>query len=148
MKSNRPMTKRPLDSRFSDLVKSGSKTTTIRRKAWPVGKPVMLFNWTGKAYRTKQQDVAAVMVTDARPIKVTHREDGGMIYAYGQPGQRLLHETEGFPSRSAMDEWFRPLVPPGDTREMHLMSFQLATTVEPTEMKPNPITQEKKGGAS
>lgn len=88
----------------------------------------MLYNWTGKAYRSKQSDVATVIVTDARPIKITQRDDGGMIYAYGQPGHRLLHETEGFPSRSEMDQWFRPLVSPGETLEMHLMAFQLANT--------------------
>jgi len=85
----------------------------------------MLYSWTGKEACTEQRDVAVVVVTDARPIMITHREDGGMVYAYGRPGQRLLHQTEGFPSRRVMDEWFRILVRVGEQREMHLMSFQL-----------------------
>jgi hypothetical protein len=115
--------RRPLDPRFNDAVRAGVKTTTIRRKAWPVGAEVMLYNWTGTPYRTPQKDVAAVLVLDARTIAITHLDDGGMSYAYGRPGDRLLHETEGFPSRAAMDEWFRGLVPCGETREMHLMKF-------------------------
>lgn len=127
------MIKRPLHPMFSDAVKSGAKTTTIRRKWWPIGVPIMLYNWTGAAYRSPQANVAEVMVNATRPIKITHREDGGMIYAYGNPGERLLHETEGFPSRSAMDDWFRQRVAPGETLEMHLMSFRLSNaTGSPT----------------
>lgn len=121
------MIKRPLDVRFREAVLAGHKRTTIRDNAWPVGVPIMLYSWEGKAYRSKQAEVAPVVVSEVRPIKITHREDGVMVYAYGDPGKRLLHELEGFASSEEMDAWFRPLVAPGKTVEKHLMVFLLAT---------------------
>jgi hypothetical protein len=85
----------------------------------------MLFNWSGKAYRSKQVDVAAVKATGYWTIRITHREDGGMIYAYGQVNEHPLHETEGFATRADLDAWFRPLVKPGQTVVKYLMRFKL-----------------------
>lgn len=118
------MIKRPLNPRFREPVLAGEKTTTIRDKAWPVGVPIMLYNWTGAAYRSKQSDACPVIVRGFCTIRITHREDGGMIYAYGRVNERPLHETEGFTSRAEMDEWFRPLVKRGQTVEKTLMSFR------------------------
>ncbi len=120
------MLKRPLNPRFRALVLANRKTTTIRDHAWPVGVPIMLYNWSGAAYRSKQIDVAAVVVEEVRQIKITHRRDGGMIYAYGQPGERMIHETEGFASLADLDDWFRPLVKPGQTITKALMRFRRA----------------------
>jgi hypothetical protein len=122
--------KRPLNPRFSNAVREGRKTTTIRDGIWPVGVPIMLYNWSGTPYRSKQVDVAAVLVREARAIRITHREDGGMLYAYGQQSERYIHETEGFSNRLEMDCWFRPLVKPGQTITKHLMLFRLATEAE------------------
>ena len=36
-----------------------------------------------------------------------------------------IHETEGFENRKAMDDWFRPLVKPGQTVEKTMMRFSL-----------------------
>lgn len=108
----------------------GRKTTTIREKAWPIGIPIMLYNWTGKAYRSKQANVAAVIVDDVRQIKIMHRYDGTMTYDYlmratdGFP----LHKSEGFSSHAAMDEWFRPLVKRGTKTIKHLMRFRLVNS--------------------
>lgn len=118
------MIKRPLSPKFREAVLGGVKTTTIRDNPWPVGVPIMLYNWSGAAYHSKQNDVAAVVVSEVWPIKITHREDGGMLYAYGQPGDRPIHETEGFASRAEMDEWFRPLVKRGQTVTKSLMLFR------------------------
>lgn len=124
------MIKRPLHERFTPAVREGRKTTTIRKNPWPVRKPIMLYNWSGKAYRSKQVDVAAVVVIGFWVIRITHREDGGMIYAYGRENERPLHETEGFASRAEMDEWFRPKIKRGETITRHLMNFRLAKTEE------------------
>ena len=43
------MLKRPINSRFRELVLRDEKTTTIRDKPWPVGVPIMLYSWTGSA---------------------------------------------------------------------------------------------------
>jgi hypothetical protein len=120
------MLKRPLNPRFSQAVLDGRKVTTIRATFWRADVPIMLYNWTGLPYRSKQRDVAAVMVEYVAPIRITHREDGGMIYAYGPLSGTPLHATEGFESRSEMDAWFRPLVKPGQTITRFLMRFRLA----------------------
>jgi hypothetical protein len=117
------MIKRPLNPRFREQVLDGRKTTTIRDKPWPVGVPIMLYNWTGAAYRSKQLDVAAIVVKGYWTIRITHRKDGGMLYAYGRVNDTPLHATEGFASRAEMDDWFRPLVKRGQTVEKTLMLF-------------------------
>lgn len=122
------MIKRPLNSRFREQVLADKKTTTIRDKAWPVGVPIMLYNWSGAAYRSKQIDVAPVVVKGFWTIRITHREDGGMLYAYGRVNEQPLHETEGFASSAEMDEWFRPLVKRGQTVEKTLMLFSRSNT--------------------
>jgi len=120
------MLKRPLDPRFSDAVLEGRKFTTIREKPWPIGKPIMLYNWTGKAYRSKQADVAAVTPMGFWVIAITHKRDGSMLYLHGMENKKALWETEGFDSRESMDEWFRSLVPRGQSVTKHLMRFRLA----------------------
>lgn len=117
------MIKRPLNPRFREAVLADGKTTTIRDKPWPVGVPIMLYSWSGAPYRSKQIDVAPVIVKGFWTIRITHLEDGGMLYAYGRVNAQPLHETEGFASRAEMDEWFRPLVKPGQTVEKTLMRF-------------------------
>lgn len=120
------MIKRPLNSRFSDAVLKGRKTTTIRDNPWPVGVPIMLYNWSGAAYRSKQIDVAPIVVKSVELIHITRRFDGDMIYSYGPMRDGRIHETEGFESRAEMDEWFRALVKPGQTVTKALMRFRLA----------------------
>lgn len=119
------MIKRPLNARFTSAVLSGQKFTTIRDKPWPVNTPIMLYNWSGAAYRSPQTNVAAITVLGFWTIRITHREDGGMLYAYGMVNAKPLHETEGFESRKEMDDWFRPLVKPGQTITKCLMRFRL-----------------------
>jgi hypothetical protein len=123
------MIKRPLHERFSVAVARGEKFTTIRDKPWPVGVPIMLYNWTGKPYRSPQCDVAAIIVSGFWPIQIAHRPtDGKMLYAYGMENAKELHETEGFQTREEMDDWFRPLVKPGKTVRKHLMRFSICQT--------------------
>jgi hypothetical protein len=121
------MIKRPINQRFNDKVLQGIKTTTIRDSFWRTDVPIMLYNWSGAAYRSKQVDVAPVMVESVLPIRITHKEDGDMLYAWGRESLENppLHETEGFSSRSEMDAWFRPLIKPGQTITKFLMRFSL-----------------------
>lgn len=88
----------------------------------------MLYNWAGLPYRSKQIDVAPVIVQSCGPIEITHRaEDGEMFYTMNNPhSHRLLHETEGFWASYLLDEWFRPLVKPGQTVTKFLIRFRLA----------------------
>lgn len=125
------MIKRPLNSQFSKKVRDGIKITTIRNKPWPIGVPIMLYNWMGAAYRSKHKNVAVIKVAEVRTIRITHKEDGDILYAYGATdicGKRI-HETEGFDSRKDMDAWFRPLVKMGQTAERSLMYFSLVNDI-------------------
>jgi len=119
------MLKRPLNPRFSQAVLEGRKITTIRDSFWPTDVPIMLYNWSGAAYRSKQIDVAAVTVKGVLPIEIHRREDGEMFYSCNLCGARMLHETEGFESREELDAWFRPLLKPGQTVTKFLMRFRL-----------------------
>lgn len=119
------MIKRPLNPRFSQAVLDGRKTTTIRNSFWRADVPIMLYNWSGVAYRSKQTDVAPVIVKGVLPIEIHRRADGEMFYASNLSGARMLHETEGFESREEMDAWFRPLIKPGQTVTKCLMRFRL-----------------------
>ena len=117
------MIKRPLNPQFSTAVLEGRKFTTIREKPWPVGVPIMLYNWSGLPYRSKQVDVCPVKVIFTQPITITHWDNGIMLFDY--PCNWPLWEGEGFDSGDAMDDWFRPLVKPGQTVFKHLMQFKL-----------------------
>jgi hypothetical protein len=122
------MIKRPLNARFPDLVLDEIKITTIREKPWPVGVPIMLYRWSGKAYRSKQIDVCAVVVEFTTPIKITRLNEGAMCYSYSTCGDERLARIwtcEGFHSQGEMDDWFMPLIQFGQTVEKHLMRFKL-----------------------
>ena len=120
------MLKRPLNSRFCEAVRSGRKFTTIRDNPWPVGVPIMLYHWAGAAYRSRQNDVAAVKVRGYWPIQIHRLTDGTMRYIHGMENTKPLYETEGFSTSEELDEWFRPLVKPGQTITKTLMRFGLA----------------------
>ena len=120
------MIKRPLNPRFSSAVLEGRKFTTIREKPWPVGVPIMLYNWSGAAYRSQQVDVAPVVVMGFWTIQIAQMEDGIMRYAYGMENNKPLWQTEGFDSAAELDAWCRPLVKPGKSVTKHLMRFRLA----------------------
>lgn len=121
------MIKRPLHPRFRDPVLRDEKTTTIRDKPWPTGVPIMLYNWAGAPYRSKQIDVAPIKVIGYWTIYITRREDDMMLYHFGRVSTLPLHETEGFADRGEMDDWFRPLVKPGQTITKAIMNFRRVT---------------------
>lgn len=135
------MLKRPLNTRFNAPLLAGVKCTTIRDTPWPVGVPVMLYNWTGKPYRSPQADVAAVIVKGFWAIRIRRSLDGSMTYECGKESGPPLHETEGFPSRADLDAWFRALIRPGWHADKFLMRFTLADTapaIQPSSFSPHP----------
>lgn len=117
------MIKRPLNSHFSAKVIDGTKFTTIRSKPWPTWKDIMLYNWSGAAYRSKQVDVCAVMVYSEMPILITN-VSGAMIYTPDNVDGIPFHKTEGFDSLEEMDAWFSKIVKPSQTVTKHLMRFK------------------------
>jgi hypothetical protein len=121
------MIKRPLNAMFQTAVKDGQKTTTIRAKPWPIGVPIMLYHWTGKAYRSPQQDVAAIVVSKVQPIIIEQFPSGQLVYHYPDilTHGTALWFTEGFNDGHEMDAWFRPLVKLGKPYHAHLMTFAL-----------------------
>jgi hypothetical protein len=123
------MIKRPLNSRFVEAVRSGRKFTTIRDNPWPVGVPIMLYQWSGAAYRSKHTDVAVVTVLEFWPIQIHRLGDGTMRYRHGMKNTKPLYESEGFATTEELDGWFRPLVKPGQTVTKMLMRFRLATAL-------------------
>jgi hypothetical protein len=129
------MIRRQLNERFAEKVLAGVKITTIREKPWPVGVPIMLFRWEGLPYRSKQVEIAPVVVMGFWTIQIAQMEDGIMRYAYGMENNKPLWQTEGFHSAAELDAWFRPLVKPGQSATKHLMRFRLAT---PEEINSNP----------
>lgn len=144
------MLKRPVNSRFNERILAGIKITTIREKPWPVGKPIMLYNWSGKPYGSPQRDVVAVEVVHTKHVTITKAADGAMSYSpdvvmlppcmlsgddlvspdRGNIRVLPLWQCEGFDSQDDMDAWFRAVLKPGTTTEMHLCRFKL-TIIRP-----------------
>lgn len=133
------MIRRPLNPRFEQPVLDGIKTTTIREKPWPIGKPIMLFRWQGLPYRSKQADIAPVVVEETRDIIIERWPGGGLgIGLYVPlPDAPQLWETEGFESQEDMTAWFRNAIPENVfAKRMAIMRFRLAHEL----MKPSQIS--------
>lgn len=124
------MLKRPLHLRFSDVVREGRKFTTIRTKPWPVWKPIMLYTWSGAAYRSPQIDVAEIEVEEVLELEVTHDPDGGVVFSSAHIDGKPIHECEGFDDAGQMQEWFSKVVKVGESASLHLMRFRLANAKE------------------
>ncbi len=118
------MIRRPIDPRFETPVLTRRKISTIREKPWPVDRPIQLYAWTGKAYRSPQRDIAQIQVRSVQPIQITHHVGGAMSYDYGYL-PNFAWQCEGFNSSAEMDTWFRSVVPEGTTQIRALMLFDL-----------------------
>lgn len=122
------MIRRSINARFEQPVLEGRKTTTIRDKPWPVGVPIQLFRWEGKAYRSKQINVAVIEVRSVSHMDISESAYPPHLkydFAAAMVSSPKLWETEGFTSKEDMDDWFRPLVKPGQTLHQHLMHFRV-----------------------
>ena len=121
------MIRRPCNQGFHEPVLAEIKETTIRDKPWPIGVPIMLFYWLGKPYRSKQVNIAPVIVRDATSIDISRDADDNITFSEIMGLGRPLWQTEGFNSRAELDAWFRKLVPQGQTVTKILMRFRLMT---------------------
>lgn len=123
------MIRRPLNEQFADKVLKGIKITTIRDKKWAFAKPIMLFRWEGKPYRSKQIEICPIWVKATWEITISHCDDGRMIYLsegikfLNDILHKALFELEGFADQNAMDEWFRNAVKKDQTVVKHIMLF-------------------------
>jgi len=117
------MIKRPINQRFAEAIRSERKTTTIRDFPWPVRTPIMLYHWSGKPYRSKHVDLEPIIVTGFWTIRIRHQKNGKMVYTCGKRSGPVLWWSEGFLGPYDMDDWFRPLVKPGETVTKCLMQF-------------------------
>jgi len=124
------MIKRSINPMFNDAVLERIKVTTIRENPWPVGKDIMLYNWKGKAYRSKQTNIAAVRVIYTVEISITNL--GVMHYSPHLIASTPIHQVEGFENQAQMDQWFEKIVKQGETRTFHLMRFDLS----PVDLQP------------
>lgn len=121
------MIKRPLNPKFTAAVREGRKITTIREKPWPVGRPIMLYNWSGKPYASPQVDVGEIVVEEMTPIHLWLSDHGDLLWAMQSDivAGRRLWQCEGFDSMREMEDWFCPLLKPGKGLERHVMRFRL-----------------------
>ena len=126
------MIKRPINPMFNIAVCAGIKFTTIRENPWPCWTPIMLYNWTGAAYRSKQINIAAIEVEEVLDITITHDIDGGLVYCRDKIDGKPIHQSEGFKDAGEMRQWFEKIVKPGEDRTFHLMRFRLAEKSQPT----------------
>lgn len=125
------MIRRPINERFNAKVLAGIKIATIRENPWPVKKPIMLYNWSGAAYRSKQIDVAPVIVELTFTLVIRRNFDRAVSYepcGVFPDGKRPLWNCEGFASQEEMDDWFRPLIKSQSAIFRSLMRFRLATS--------------------
>lgn len=121
------MHRRSLNIRFKDKVLDGIKTTTIRDKCWPIGVPIMFFHWVDKPYRSKQIEIAPIIVTAATPIDIskgdfTDHVEFSVIMGLDRP----LWQCEGFNGPLDMNDWFAPRLKANQTVTKILHRFRLA----------------------
>lgn len=87
------MHRRPLSWQFNQAVLEGRKFSTIRAKQWPIGVPIQLYNWSGKPYASRQEDVAVISVASCHEIQILrHKEDVMALLPKEwepEPGSRL-----------------------------------------------------------
>ena len=122
------MIRRPFMSRFRQPILDEVKFTTIRKKPWPIGVPIMAYEWSGLPYRSPQIEIAPVIVSETTLIRIGVSDDAKLIFFH--PARNIhvgfhLWQSEGFFSQEEMDDWFRAKIKPGQTIERHLMRFSL-----------------------
>jgi hypothetical protein len=119
------MIKRPINPRFNEAILSGCKLTTIRDSFWRTDVPIMLYNWSAAAYRSKQIDVAPIIVESVQPLEIVMPDFGEPSYYPRIIDGRPLWSCEGFKDQDDMDSWFYKVVKTGQTANKFLMRFRL-----------------------
>jgi uncharacterized protein YqfB (UPF0267 family) len=90
--------------RFSDNVRAGFKTFTIRTRAWcEPGDALSLRRWTGKPYRSKQEVLREVRCASVLPVRITAHG----IHVEGCYANRdRIAVSDGFRDWREMRDWF------------------------------------------
>ena len=90
--------------RFSELVRKGRKATTIRKTArCKPGDVLSLRRWTGKPYRSPQEELLRVECRSVQPIRLTATSatlSGRQLWC------PALARGEGFRDWEDMRDWF------------------------------------------
>ena len=90
--------------RFAELVRTGQKKQTIRKKArCKPGDELSLRKWTGKPYRSKQETLLNTKCKEVGAIRI---EDGPAPAGVLMIVEGWAH-ADGFSSFIEMQEWFR-----------------------------------------
>ena len=92
---------------FAEMVRSGTKTQTIRKTArCKPGEKLSLRRWTGKPYRSKQETLREAVCTNISNVLI--RAD--RIYIDGSPlswrDEDALAVADGFSNCGEMLHWF------------------------------------------
>lgn len=100
--------------RFHELIESGSKTTTIRKRSWGVwpGVTLSLRAWLDKPYRSKQRElrearckaVSSIIIETDRPAIYLTREE--QVEITDRDELEKIAVNDGFASFSDMQAWF------------------------------------------
>lgn len=86
--------------KFAELVRSGAKKQTIRRKSrCKPGDELSLRKWSGKPYRSKQETICNSVCTRVQEVRI-----------YEGPAtetSEILARADGFSSHAEMQAWFK-----------------------------------------
>ncbi len=86
--------------RFAELVRTGEKIQTIRKKArCKPGDDLSLRRWTGKPYRSKQETLRNAVCAGVEAVRVTEGPTS--------KDKELFAQADGFESLAEMQDWFR-----------------------------------------
>ena len=103
---------RTVDPRFVPAIKAGTKTSTIRtsQTVYQAGDTLVLKEWAGRPYWSKQRGVGAYRIDSVTPVYVAkdaiYRDTPAGVIAFTPEQMADLVAQDGFPNWSAMLEYF------------------------------------------
>lgn len=92
---------------FAEAIRTGAKRQTIRPRFVPkLGERLSLREWTGLPYRSKQRELAQVMVTEM--FSITIQDQSMMINGVDATPEEIkaLTIADGFRNEKEMRQWF------------------------------------------
>lgn len=114
-------------SRFRQPILEEVKFTTIREKPWPIGVPIMAYEWLGTPYRSKQAEICPVIAEKTTLIEIWTCVKGEAITftpAKKIHGDVPLWKCEGFHDEREMKDHFLSKLGPDQKVTMHLIRFR------------------------
>lgn len=98
---------RMFQPRFAPLVETGQKLQTIRPVPQRLPRPgdrLSLRCWVGAPYRSKQRILRDATITRVARCQINSQ---GCITVDGAPAPKGFAKADGFPSHTALVNWFR-----------------------------------------